>query len=165
MKLRTLFSATLIVAAAAIAGLAPIDALAQAAAPAAPTTVNFSPFVSDVLLPALGTIVTGAIVYAVQRWIGIQLDARAVATVNDVLQKGLAFAQAKVGGNALEVNVGSPVIAMAASYALQHGPDALKRLGVSPEQLAEKLVARWHDPSVPVGVTGTIGVISNTAPA
>ena len=138
----------------AMAALTPIDALAQAAAPAAPTTVNLSPFVSEVLLPALGTIVTGAIVYAAQRWIGIQLDARAVATVNDVLQKGLAFGRASFSGNALEVNLGSPVIAAAARYALEHGPNALKRLGVSPEQLAEKLVARWHDPSVPVGVTG-----------
>ena len=158
MKLRRSLLAISTLAILVMAGLAPIDALAQAAAPAAPTTVNFSPFVSDVLLPALGTIVTGAIVYAAQRWIGIQLDARAVATVNDVLQKGLAFAQAKVGGNALEVNIGSPVIAMAANYAMQHGPNALKRLGVSPEQLAEKLVARWHDPSVPVGVTSATPV-------
>jgi len=155
VKLRSLLFASLIAAAAAIVGLTSIGVLAQTATTPPPTTtVNFSPFIADVLLPALGTIITAAAVYGVQRWIGIKLDDKAVATVNDVMQKGLAYGQSRVGGLPLQVDVKSPLIADAANYALEHGPDALKRVGISPQQLAEKLVARWHDPSIPVGITG-----------
>jgi hypothetical protein len=138
----------------ALVFLAAGPALAQTAAPPAPsTTIDLAPLISTVILPAVGTLVLGVVAWAAKRFIGIQLDDKATATVNDVLQKGLAFATAKVGTLPLKIDVGSPIIATAANYALEHGPDALKRLGVSPDQLAQKLVARYMDPTVPVGVT------------
>jgi hypothetical protein len=125
--------------------------LAQTAASPS-TTIDLAPLINTVLLPALGTILVGAVVWAAKKLVGIQLDTKAVGTVNDVMQKALAYGSGIVGAHAT-IDVKSPLIATAANYALTHAPDALKRLGVSPDQLAEKLVARWNDPSVPVGVT------------
>jgi len=130
-------------------------ALAQTS-PAPGTTVDFGPVLVQIVMPAVGIIVSALAAWGVKKLAdlaGIKADEKAIAVVNDVMQKGLAFATSKIGTIPLKVDVRSPVIADAASYALAHGPDALKRLGISPEQLAEKLVARYIDPSVPVGVT------------
>lgn len=164
VKLRSLLFVSLIAAAAAIVGLTSVGVLAQTApTPPAPTTVNFSPFIAEFVLPGLATLITGGVLYAIQKWVGIKLSDQAKATVNDGLQKALAYAQSRVGASTLTVDVKSPLIAAAATYAQEHVPGALKRLGVSPEQLAEKLVARWHDPSVPVGVTADATAVKGGA--
>lgn len=129
---------------------------AAVAQDAASTKIDLMPTLLSLLTPAVGIILIAAVSWALRKSFGITLAARDVATVNDVLQKGLAYATAQLGTLPLTVDVKSEVIATAARYALTHGPDALKRVGISPEQLAEKLVARYMDPTEPIGVTAPL---------
>lgn len=137
----------------ALVFLAAGPVLAQTAPTAPSTTIDFAPTINTVLLPALGFALVAVVTWAAKRFLGIQLNKQDQATANDLMQKALAYGTSKVGTLPLKVDVGSPVIASAVNYALEHGPEALKRLGVSPDQLAQKLVARYMDPTVPVGVT------------
>lgn len=133
--------------------LAPgLAALAQTAPAAPATTVDFMPGIVNLVMPAVSILLVGIVAWALRKYLGIQLASNDAVIVNDALQKGLAFATSRLQTIPLKVDVKSPVIADAANYALAHAPDALGRLGVSPEQLAEKLVARYFDPDVPVGI-------------
>lgn len=129
-------------------------ALVLFASPAlAQTTIDLAPTINTVVLPALGILFVGVLTWAAKKYLGIELTKQDQATANDLFQKALAYGTAKVGPLPLKVDVDSPVIATALIYALEHGPEALKRLGITPQQAAEKLVARYMDPTVPVGVT------------
>lgn len=134
--------------------LAPgLIALAQTAPTAPSTSIDFGPLVRDLVVPALGVLLTGVVAWALNKWLGIQIKSQDGAIINDAIQNGIAFATSKIQTIPLTVHTGSPVVADASNYVLQHAGEALKRLGVSPQDLAQKVVARYLDPSVPTGVT------------
>lgn len=141
-------------------------AVAQPAPPSpALAPINLMPTLIEIFMPVLGTLLIGVVTWGLRRWFGIQLNDRDVAVVNDALQKGIAYATARLSAVPLEVDVHSPVIREALTYALEHVPNALQRLGITPAQAAEKLVARYMDPSVPVGVTAPpVGAIAAGSP-
>lgn len=122
-----------------------------AQSPPASTTVDFAPWIKSAFELSIPFLAAG-VLWLVKRYIGAQTSDRDKALLEDLMRNGLALLQARYGKNAV-VDVGSASLATALGYVQAHGPEVLKRVGISLPQLEEKLVARWFDPSVPVGVT------------
>ena len=134
------------------------------AAPTPSTAIDLAPLVQPIIV-TLGTIVSAAgaalIRYLLAR-VGLERQTALQQTAEGILQNavryGMEAAQAKVQGGALTVDVRSQVIAQAASYAIQHGPDVLARLGVSRDQLEAKLLARLNGILVDNGTSTVLPV-------
>lgn len=77
-------------------------------------------------------------------WIGAQMEAKARDSLNTALANGVAIAMTKVE-NAEQahssVEVKGQLAAWAAQYAIDHAPDAIKKFGLDPNQLALKALA------------------------
>ncbi len=123
--------------------------LAIGAAYAADTTVDIAPLIREVLLPiasALGMVLATWISAKIAELLKIRRDDALAVTVEQALRNGLAFAQSrledKIGSGPISIDVKRQIVADAATYAVAHVPGALKKLGVTPKVLQEKLTAR-----------------------
>jgi len=132
-----------------LAALALAYLLAIGAAYAADTTVDIAPLIREVLLPiasALGMVLATWISAKIAELLKIRRDDALAAKVEEALRNGLALAQSrledKIGSGPIPIDVKSQIVADAAHYAATHVPAALKKLGVTPDVLQEKLEAR-----------------------
>lgn len=123
--------------------------IALAAHAADASTIDFAPLVNQIVVPvlvALLPVLVAWIVMRVRTWLGIKENSQLAACLETAMQNALALAQSRVpgvvAGLPMHTSVKSEVIAAAAKYAMDHVPDTLKQLGVTPEMLKEKLEAR-----------------------
>ncbi|MBI3677910.1 MAG: hypothetical protein HY243_14980 [Proteobacteria bacterium] len=127
--------------------LHPIAAYAAAAA-TSDTTANFTTII-DYFFQILAAVLLGLVTWAVKRYsasLGFQLDDQQRVFLDQAIQNGVAWAvktadaaaQAKFG----KVDVKDPRIALVATYLSEHAPDALKKLGLTDEQIERKIIAK-----------------------
>jgi hypothetical protein len=131
-----------------LAGLPP-EAIAQATNSSTSTTVDIQPLLTSVVLPFAGSLLGLLGVWALRQVevrLGLDKNTQLSATLERAMSNGLAYAQsqmaAKVAAGPLPVDLKSESVAIAARYAADHVPDAIKSLGITPELLAQKIEAR-----------------------
>ena len=116
------------------------------AAVAQDTTISAQPFV-ELLMPILQAVLVAAVPILVGAFLQrtkIQVD----AAHRDAFQVSLANAAGlllqKVGSTAstATIDVRSPAMAEAIRYVQTSAPDAIKKWGITPEAIAEKVVAK-----------------------
>jgi hypothetical protein len=119
------------------------------------TTIDFSGFVLNIVLPSVASALGVLLLWVVQRFGGSigQQNADVVrGYLNDAMQYALGFAHSKLGPGAISVDVKSPFIAEAVQFVLDHVPDAVKFFGLDQQSLAKLLAARLQ---VNLNATGT----------
>lgn len=129
-----------------------------AANPSTTTTVSLTPFYTylnefvDLFLSGLAAVVVGWVIFLFNKYVGpylpaqfrAALDARASTALNTALANGVPIALHQL--DAWEtvhqsVDVQNKVLAKAASYALEHAPDAAAHFDLGPDELAKKALA------------------------
>lgn len=113
------------------------------------TTIDLGPLIRDTVLPFVSVVLTVLAGWAAKRfsdWIGVKRDDALAVKIEEAMKNGLALAQSrleqKIGAGPINVETKSELVATAGKYAADHVPGALKKLGVTPEALQEKLEAR-----------------------
>lgn len=93
-----------------------------------------------VLIGALVTWITALI----SRKTGIEIEARHREALQSALTNGagLVLSKITVPLSNLSMDVKSPLVKIGVEYVLNAAPDAVKKFGLSPDELAEKLVAK-----------------------
>lgn len=162
--------------------LAPFGAQAQTAlAPAVTsTTLDLSPVLTG-LVEALCAVLAALAVpifWAGWGWLqnrfklsALEIDDATRATVDQGLQKALGYGIAQLHaeaaaltGGGLTIDVKSQILKNAASFALDHIPDALAHFGITPDQLAGMVEARLGMLAVGQATAPLSGAVAN-APA
>lgn len=110
--------------------------------------IDFTPILSQ-LLQLLGLLLVGAATWAAKKacdYFGLKQDDSARALIATAVQNGVKYAEGKLSTEVSkldpQVTVSSPIVAEAANYVIGHVPDALTRLGVTQQQLSEKILAQ-----------------------
>jgi hypothetical protein len=141
-------AATLLLAPIAFAASLDTTPLGALAAGTQIATDPVKDLVITYVIPALGIAITGLLSVAVQRlwaWLGIKMDDSARAVLDAATSRGIAFAEhaldAKIASLPKSIDVRNAVAAEAINYVAPKVPDALARLGITPEQLADRVTA------------------------
>lgn len=110
--------------------------------------IDFTPILSQ-LVQLLGLVLMGLATWAAKKaadYFGLKQDDSARALIATAVHNGVKFAEARLNTEVSKldprVQTGHPFVAEAATYVIAHVPDALTRLGVTKEQLAEKILAQ-----------------------
>lgn len=106
----------------------------------------------------------GWVAEVIRQKTGLQIEAFRSETLQTALTNGAGKIIVSVGDKLKDIrfDVRSPVIKEAVDYVLRSAPDAVKYFGLSPDQIAEKLLAKLGvitaaNPEVsPIAVTPTI---------
>lgn len=142
----------------AVAAAGTISTTTVATAPATTTTVSLSPLYAylnefgQLLLEGLAVVISGWIMWAVNKYLGpylpaqfrAMLEAKAATALNTALANGMPIALHQL--NAWEsvhqdVQVRNAVLAKVADYALSHAPESAAKFNLGPDQLALKALA------------------------
>lgn len=141
-------------ATASMYALAAFSAGAAAATPAlaqaAPTAIDvggifgaWKPYVVELVQIAALAIV-GLLAELMRRQFNLTIEAKHREALQTAITNAAGLALNKLG-NSLQgktVEVGSPAVAAAANYVGKAAPEALKKFGIGPEDLREKIVAK-----------------------
>lgn len=110
--------------------------------------IDFTPILQQ-LIQLLGLVLMGLATWAVKKasdYFGLKQDDSARALIETAVKNGVKYAEGKLSGEVSKldpaVTVNSPFVAEAANYVIGHVPDALTRLGVTQQQLSEKILAQ-----------------------
>ena len=110
------------------------------------TAIDLSPILSDIIM-FVGVLLAGVATWAVTKvaaHYNIKLDDSARALIDTAITNGIKYAenqgQLLIAG--AKVETGNAALATAVNYVIAHIPDALTRLGVTQQQLEEKIIAR-----------------------
>lgn len=134
-------------------------AIAQEAVPAAPSTaLNVGELIApwlEMLVGAAAILITailGWIAALVRRKTGVDIDLARMQTLQKALENAAGILIAKAGDAVKDVNIDvrNPMIRDAILYVNKAAPDAVKRWNLTPEDLAEKLVAKIGTATAPV---------------
>jgi len=140
--------------------LAPVAALAQAAATASPTAWDYSSLltlaiqiVSTILIPVLGILISGLVAKQF-KVTDLKQQELMRNTVNNVLEKGVAYAQGFMPTGPMTIDVHNAAVANVLAYATQHAPDALQYFGLKGDdgvmKLQSMIIARLAAAGLPV---------------
>lgn len=136
----------------ALAGF-PLEMAFAQSAPAtssSSTAVDFAPVLVNVVLPFAGSLLSILGLWALQQLsarFGLAKNAQLTSQIETAMTNGLAYAQSQLAariaaGGPLAVDVKTDAVSIAGRYALDHVPDAIKALGITPDLLAQKIEAR-----------------------
>lgn len=120
---------------------------AAAFAQDATTTLDFSPILNHLVEIVAGILMvlgTWAI-HRLSAFLKLKEDSEVRAYLETSLDNAIAYAKAAArerGGDWLQVDVKRSMVAEAANYVIRATPDALKRFGITPDQLQDMLRAR-----------------------
>ena len=137
--------------------------------------VDLTP-IYNTLNESLGLILSGFAIFVAGwiRWafhkyltpyLGEQAETKASDDLNTALKNGvaIALAQAQAYENVhKDIQVQGAITAWAAQYAVNHAPDAIKRFGFDPDELAIKALA--YLPSPPPSTIGVAGAAPPIVP-
>lgn len=101
--------------------------------------VDFSPLVGEAVA-GLGAVLVALAGWALRRWTGIALSAEARATLDGAADRAAALIVQRYGGR-LSLDAGNPAINDGVRYLRDTVPDAVKRLGATPEALEARVKA------------------------
>jgi hypothetical protein len=119
-----------------------------AAADSSSTITDIAPLLNQIVFPAVISllgILGGYVLLWVKKRMGMAADDQNAGKLEDAMKFGLAFAQSQLQAQAsgpLNIDLKSPILTVAAKYAMDHAPDAMKALGVGEDLLRQKLEAR-----------------------
>lgn len=138
---------------------------------AADTTISAGPvyaFFEPYLLSAISAAIAGLIGWTatlVQRWTGIQIEARHREALHSAAMTGVTQALARLGTrvDSLQVDIRSDVIAAAVEWVEASVPDAIVALGATPEKveaiatakLGELIAAATRTDALPIPFAST----------
>ena len=111
------------------------------------TIVSAQPFV-DLLLPFIQAIVLGVLVPVATAWFIRKLNLDMEAQHRDALQTsltnaaGLVIQKGAAQAGKLTYDTKSPAMAQAIRYVQDSAPDAVRKWGLTPEKIAEKVRAK-----------------------
>lgn len=108
------------------------------------TTLDLSPFM-DVLmavLAALASLAVGLISRFIHQKTGIDLDLKHNAILNEAIERGLEFAQSKMGDGKITIQTKHRALALAATYVSAGAPKAMTYFGITEQRLIEMIEAR-----------------------
>ena len=139
------------------------------------SSVDLTPIYSSLneagglVLSGLAIFVAGWIRWAFHKYLtpylGEQAETKASDDLNTALRNGVSIALNQAGAWESvhkDVAVQGAIAAWAAQYAVNHAPDAIKRFGIDPDELAIKALA--YLPPPPLSTIGTTGVsVATTA--
>lgn len=141
---------TMIFLAAVIAAFFVAFAASYGIAFAQDTTVRvgdiLSPWV-EMLMSAVSVIIGGVLLY-ISTWVkakfGIDIEARHREALQAALQNGAGLVLAKVSNkvDSVTIDMRHPLVKQAVQYVMESAPDAIQNFGLSPQQLAEKVIAK-----------------------
>ena len=110
--------------------------------------IDFSPILNQ-LIELVGLLLVGVATWAVKKvadYFGLKQDDAARALIASAVNNGVKFAEGKLNTEVSKldprITVNSAFVAEAANYVVGHVPDALTRLGVTEQQLSEKILAQ-----------------------
>jgi len=118
------------------------------ASPAFAATVDLSGVWGDVMSYVAS--IVGVAISALVGWVFMLLKTKIGLSIDDSMRASLQAAATNAAGlvlnklgNALpgSVEISNPLIAEAVQYVLKAAPDAIKHFGLTPDALAEKIVA------------------------
>lgn len=125
-------------------------AQAQSAIPVSPTAVDvggiyggFRPYIVDIV-GSLITLGVGWLLVLLKSKFNLDIDASHRDALQSALTNGAGLALNKLG-NSLQgksIEVGNPAVASAVNLVLKSAPDALAHFGITPQSVAEKIVAK-----------------------
>ena len=148
----SLYSPPAVVSAGASVAVVATTLIAASGAVPAMTTVNLAPLVDQVLVPLLLTVLTGFASWAVAqmsaavtRWFHVKVSAQQAQVIENAIQNGINLAVHKVGVTLdahSTVDVKNQAVAVALGYALPKVTEEMAAVGISPETLAERILAR-----------------------
>ncbi|MCV0426192.1 MAG: hypothetical protein K5905_12015 [Roseibium sp.] len=119
------------------------------AAPAIDTLIDLSP-VLDLVMPLVVPVVVGIggfVLTKVMRLIGLELDAKHRMAVDQALERAIGYGASKVGERFdinPQIDVKNELVAIAAQYAMEHIPGALKHFGITQDKLVVMIEARLN---------------------
>ena len=101
--------------------------------------VDLSPLVGEVVA-GLGAVLVGLAGWALRRWTGVVLSAEARATLDGAAERAAALIVQRYAGR-LNLDTGSPAINDGVRYLRDTVPDAVRRLGATPDALEARVKA------------------------
>lgn len=101
------------------------------------------PYILAVLAP-LAVAIVGILAELVRRKLNLDIEARHREALQTALTNAAGLAISQIGAALADrkVDVRSPVIAAAVNYVIEAAPDAVRKFGLTPEALAEKVAAK-----------------------
>jgi hypothetical protein len=121
-----------------------------AAAADASTSIDLAPILVQYVLPfafsVLAMVGSLALLWLRKR-LGMAADDQNAGKLEDAMRNGLAFAQSQLqatvaAGGPMNLQLKNQILSIAAKYAADHVPDAMKALSVGEDLLKQKLEAR-----------------------
>jgi hypothetical protein len=99
------------------------------------------------VVQAVGVVITALAAWfatQVKKWMGMTLDAAAEKTIEETAMNAATAALARLEGpiSNLAIHIDSPLVASGVSYLITHAPDELTRLGFTPEQMQQLILAK-----------------------
>lgn len=125
-------------------------ALAQQSTPVTATVIN----VSELLAPWMPILMTAfmgivlAILEAIRQWIkkktGVEIETSHMLVLQKAIENGAGLALNKLKNHAKTVTIDtrSDAVRQAVEYVNQSAADAVSNFGLTPEQIAEKIIAK-----------------------
>ncbi len=114
-------------------------------------TVDLTPVIDygvQVLTGVLVAVASGAVAMIGRKFKiagDIADEIHATEKLERAIQLGFNYARRKTGFEISKIEVKSKLVAMAIEYILPKIPNALKKLGISPESLAERIESRFSE--------------------
>lgn len=141
----------LVLSVATLAFVAIFLAAAAAQTTTAPTTTvslwdALGPWASSIAAALAAVIIAflGWVTETIRQKTGIQIDVLRSETLQAAITNGAGKAVVLLGDRlkTVTIDVRSPVVKEAVDYVLRSAPEAVKHFGLSPDQLAEKIIAK-----------------------
>lgn len=115
-------------------------------------TVNLAPLIDQVLIPLLSSLLLGLVAWfipwltnSVIKWFHIKIDAQMAQTIENAMGHGINLAVHQLGVT-LDANstvaVKNQAVAVALNYAMMTAGTEMKALGITPESVSTRILAR-----------------------
>lgn len=117
---------------------------------AADTGIITGADIAGFIMPTIQAVITALILYGVG-WLALLLKTKLGVSIDDSMRASIQTAATNAAGLVLNqlgnqlqgktIEVGTPFIADAVNYVLKNAPDAVAHFGLTPETIAEKIIA------------------------
>lgn len=104
------------------------------------------------IISVLATAIVGWLAELLRRKFRLDIDAAHRDALQTALANGAGLVLTRIGGSLVgkKVDLKHALIADSVNYVLKAVPDAIRHFGVTPESVAEKIVAKLSPPQKPV---------------
>jgi hypothetical protein len=118
------------------------------------TSIDLAPVIDGIVLPCLTAIIPiiGAALAAwlsakLAAWLHLKSQDKLRDILLNVIDNGLSAATNRAAALPLTIDVHNQKVADATQYVISHSPDAVKKLGLTPDAVRDMIVARLPPPA------------------